>query len=217
MAAPSDLIAPASDYVYVYRGHGVAPARCGCLKWAIHLEMLRSAVAGHWTSWERCCPEHKPSGSSLSVILHFAAQSPCFHTWERTRVKRAQLAWQLCASCRRFLLQISRHFQLTAVASARVFRSHQKMVGIGISPEDWRYVPGQIKKVVHMNFAIAGRGKLSGNWMTDNSRRLNGIAPEQLHVRLGRVGSPESDMKASSFIHMHVSCAVLWPFLIPQI
>lgn len=36
MAAPDDLIAPASDYVYVYRGHCVAPARRGCLQRAIH-------------------------------------------------------------------------------------------------------------------------------------------------------------------------------------
>lgn len=47
--------------------------------------------------------------------------------------------------------------------------------------------------------------------MTGDSRRLNGIASEQLHVRLGRVDSPESDMKASSFIRMHASCAALWP------
>lgn len=88
------------------------------------------------------------------------------------------------------------------------------MVGIGISPEDRRYVPGQIKKVVHMNFAIAGGGKLSGNWLTGDSQRLNGIALEQLHVRLGRVDSPESDMKASSSIRMHASCAV--PFFNSQ-
>lgn len=53
--------------------------------------------------------------------------------------------------------------------------------------------------------------------MTGDSRRLNGIASEQLHVRLGRVDSPGSDMKASSFIHMHASCAVLWPFSILKI
>lgn len=48
--------------------------------------------------------------------------------------------------------------------------------------------------------------------MTGGSRRLNGIASEQLHVRLGRVDSPESGMKASSFIRMHASSAVLCPF-----
>lgn len=213
MAASSDLIASASDYVFVYRGHCVAP----CVPWPFEMShSFRNAallVTSHWTSRERCCRQLKTSGLSSSVILLFQLSQNL--TFPHLRVNASQTsvgACQLRGSCRRFLQQISWHFQLTAVASTRVFRSHQKMVRIGISPEDRRYVPGQIKKVVHMNFAVAGGGKLSGDWMTGGSRRLNGIASEQLHVRLGRVDSPESDMKASSFIRMHASSAVLCPF-----
>lgn len=60
-----------------------------------------------------------------------------------------------------------------------------------------------------MNLAVAGRRKLSGYWMTGDSRHMNDIASEQLHVRPGRVDSPEPHMKAGSFIRLHASLAVL--------
>lgn len=93
MAAPSDLIAPASDDVYVYRGHCVARARRGCLKRAIHSETLRSAVAGHRTSCQRCRRERKPSGSNSSVVL--LGQSLNVSTPERERESNEAAVRQL--------------------------------------------------------------------------------------------------------------------------
>lgn len=61
-----------------------------------------------------------------------------------------------------------------------------------------------------MNFVGAERRKLSGYWMTGDSRRLNGITSEQLHVRLRRVDSPETDMKAGK-LYSYASLAALRP------
>lgn len=129
-------------------------------------------ATGHWRSRERCCRQLKTSGLSSSVILHFQLRQN--RTFPHLRVNASQTsvgAWQLRGSCLRFLQQISWHFQLTAVASTRVFRSHREIVRIGISPEDRRYVPGQIKKVVHMNFAVAGGG---GNYQVTGWQAARG-------------------------------------------
>lgn len=108
MAASSDLIASASDYVFVYRGHCVAP----CVPWPFEMShSFRNAallVTGHWTSRERCCRQLKTSGLSSSVILHFQLSQNL--TFPHLRVNASQtsvVACQLRGSCRRFLQQIS--------------------------------------------------------------------------------------------------------------
>lgn len=93
MATPSDLIAPASDFVYVYWGRYDAPARR--TKWAIHSEMLPFAEAGHWNKLgDAVAVKHQTPWIESGCYSSSAAQSEsqCFHTWKRTRVKRARMA-----------------------------------------------------------------------------------------------------------------------------
>lgn len=89
---------------------------------------------------QKCCaprdrPLNKP-GTLLSSAQNLWIELKCYSSFSaqsesfpHLRVNASQTsvgACQLRSSCRRFLQQISWHFQLTAVASTRVFRSHQK-------------------------------------------------------------------------------------------
>lgn len=175
------------------------PLCCSSVPWPFEMShSFRNAalpVTGHWRTRERCCRQLKTSGLSSSVILHFQLSQNL--TFPHLRVNASQTsvgAWQLRGSCLRFLQQISWHFQLTAVASTWVFRSHQEMVRIGISPEDRRYVPGQIKKVVHMNFAVAGGGEII-RWLDD--RRLAALE----WYRLGAAACPTREGRLSWVWH----------------